>query len=83
VSPSIKAPLVLFTYFNPIIRKGMDRFCKEIKEAGASGAWGAPGSEGRACDAQAQRERGQRASGGSGTGRAQDQPLSACRGASW
>lgn len=38
VAPGLKAPLVLFTYFNPIIRRGMDNFCKQIKEAGASGA---------------------------------------------
>jgi tryptophan synthase alpha subunit len=37
VSPELKAPLVLFTYYNPIIRKGMDKFCALIKEAGASG----------------------------------------------
>eukprot|EP00877_Chromochloris_zofingiensis_P001086 jgi/Chrzof1/10979/Cz05g19120.t1 len=37
VAPKIKAPIILFTYFNPIIRKGMDTFCKQIKEAGASG----------------------------------------------
>lgn len=39
VSPSLKAPLVLFTYYNPIMRKGMDTFCRELKEAGASGGW--------------------------------------------
>jgi hypothetical protein len=38
VAPGMKAPLVLFTYYNPIIRRGMDNFCKTIKEAGASGA---------------------------------------------
>jgi tryptophan synthase alpha chain len=38
VSPELKAPLVLFTYYNPIIRKGMDKFCSQIKAAGASGA---------------------------------------------
>ena len=38
MAPSLRAPLVLFTYFNPIMRKGMDRFCAEIKAAGASGA---------------------------------------------
>lgn len=38
VSPQIKAPLVLFTYYNPIMRRGMDNFCRQIKEAGASGA---------------------------------------------
>jgi hypothetical protein len=37
VSPELKAPLVLFTYYNPIIRKGMDKFCAQIKAAGASG----------------------------------------------
>lgn len=37
VSPSLSAPLVLFTYFNPIIRRGMDNFCAQIKKAGASG----------------------------------------------
>jgi hypothetical protein len=38
VSPQIKAPLVLFTYYNPIMRRGMSTFCRQIKEAGASGA---------------------------------------------
>jgi len=37
VSPSTSAALVLFTYFNPIMRRGMDRFCEEISEAGVSG----------------------------------------------
>lgn len=37
VSPTIKAPLVLFTYYNPIMRRGMDKFCKMLKDAGASG----------------------------------------------
>lgn len=37
VAPQLKAPLVLFTYFNPILRKGVDRFCQQIKVAGASG----------------------------------------------
>ena len=36
-SPSIKAPLVLFTYYNPIMRRGADKFCRQIKAAGASG----------------------------------------------
>ncbi|EFJ45474.1 hypothetical protein VOLCADRAFT_105923 [Volvox carteri f. nagariensis] len=36
-APAMKAPLVMFTYFNPIMRKGLDKFCKTIKEAGASG----------------------------------------------
>jgi hypothetical protein len=37
VSPTLSAPLVLFTYYNPIIRRGMDKFCQQIKEAGAAG----------------------------------------------
>lgn len=37
VSPTIKAPLVMFTYYNPIMRRGMDKFMAQIKEAGASG----------------------------------------------
>ncbi|KAF8073088.1 TRPA1 [Scenedesmus sp. PABB004] len=36
-APKLRAPLVLFTYYNPIIRRGMDTFCAQIKEAGASG----------------------------------------------
>ena len=27
----------MFTYFNPIMRRGSERFCQQIKEAGASG----------------------------------------------
>lgn len=38
VAPTIRAPLVLFTYYNPIIRRGLDTFCRMLKEAGASGA---------------------------------------------
>ena len=38
VAPTLDAPLVLFTYFNPIIRRGMDKFCQQIKAAGAAGA---------------------------------------------
>ena len=37
VSPKIKAPIIMFTYFNPIMRRGSERFCQQIKEAGASG----------------------------------------------
>ncbi|GAX74789.1 hypothetical protein CEUSTIGMA_g2236.t1 [Chlamydomonas eustigma] len=37
VSPTIEAPLVMFTYYNPIMRRGMELFMKQIKEAGASG----------------------------------------------
>jgi tryptophan synthase alpha subunit len=37
VAPELKAPLVMFTYYNPIIRRGMDKFCVQIKAAGAAG----------------------------------------------
>jgi len=40
VSPTLSAPLVLFTYYNPIIRRGMDKFCQQIKAAGAAGELG-------------------------------------------
>merc|ERR1712039_1085454 len=36
-SSTLKSPVVLFTYFNPILKKGIDQFCAEAKEAGASG----------------------------------------------
>lgn len=37
VSPTMKAPIVMFCYYNPIMRKGLDNFCRTVKEAGASG----------------------------------------------
>jgi tryptophan synthase alpha chain len=33
----LKAPVVLFTYYNPILKKGIDEFCSLAKDAGASG----------------------------------------------
>ena len=36
VKDTITAPVVLFCYYNPILRRGMDQFCKDAKEAGAS-----------------------------------------------
>ena len=38
VSPRIRAQLVMFTYYNPIMRRGAERFCQQAKAAGASGA---------------------------------------------
>lgn len=38
VSPHITAPIVLFTYYNIIMRRGPGKFCQEIKAAGAAGA---------------------------------------------
>ena len=37
VSPKIQASILMFTYFNPIMRRGAEKFCRDIKEAGASG----------------------------------------------
>lgn len=37
VSPQIKAPIVMFTYFNPIMAMGCEKFCKRAVEAGAKG----------------------------------------------
>eukprot|EP01024_Parvocaulis_polyphysoides_P020168 TRINITY_DN19330_c0_g1_i3.p1 TRINITY_DN19330_c0_g1~~TRINITY_DN19330_c0_g1_i3.p1 ORF type:complete len:295 (+),score=39.05 TRINITY_DN19330_c0_g1_i3:391-1275(+) len=37
VTPKVSAPIVLFTYFNPIMARGPDIFCQQIKEAGAAG----------------------------------------------
>lgn len=37
VLPSIKAPVVVFVYFNQLLRRGMDEFCAQAKAAGAAG----------------------------------------------
>lgn len=37
VSPSLKAPIVLFTYYNPIFARGLELFLEQIAQAGASG----------------------------------------------
>ncbi|KAK9846530.1 hypothetical protein WJX81_006056 [Elliptochloris bilobata] len=37
MSPRISARLVMFTYYNPIMRRGAERFCQQAKAAGASG----------------------------------------------
>ena len=34
---SIRAPIIIFTYLNPILSKGIDSFIKEISDAGAKG----------------------------------------------
>ncbi len=33
----IKVPIVLMTYFNPVLQAGVDRFCRELSEAGGDG----------------------------------------------
>ena len=45
-SAAIKAPIVMFTYFNPIMARGLDKFCRQAKEAGASGACTGAGAGG-------------------------------------
>ena len=37
VSPTIKAPIVMFTYYNPIYQRGVEKFCADIAAAGAKG----------------------------------------------
>lgn len=37
VSPRLRAPLILFQYYNPILRKGPDEYCRQAKQAGAAG----------------------------------------------
>eukprot|EP00884_Botryococcus_braunii_P000527 jgi/Botrbrau1/10475/Bobra.0133s0081.1 len=37
VTPHIKASILMFTYYNPIMRRGADVFCRQAKEAGVAG----------------------------------------------
>lgn len=37
VSPRLKSPIILFTYYNPILNRGIDAFMQAIAAAGASG----------------------------------------------
>ena len=37
VAPTLRAPLILFTYFNPILRRGLEAFIAELSEAGVGG----------------------------------------------
>eukprot|EP00898_Chlorokybus_atmophyticus_P001582 jgi/Chlat1/2424/Chrsp17S02828 len=37
VAPTLSAPLILFTYYNPIMKWGLDRFIGDIKQRGAAG----------------------------------------------
>lgn len=37
VSPKLQAPIILFTYYNPILNRGVEQFLRDIAEAGAAG----------------------------------------------
>ncbi|NJR39784.1 MAG: tryptophan synthase subunit alpha [Leptolyngbyaceae cyanobacterium CSU_1_4] len=37
VSPKLRSPIVLFTYYNPVLNRGIDTFFQDIAAAGASG----------------------------------------------
>ncbi len=37
VSPSLRSPIILFTYYNPILHRGVDKFLGQIKDAGVAG----------------------------------------------
>jgi tryptophan synthase alpha chain len=37
VAPTLRSPLILFTYYNPILNRGIDRFLQEISDAGVKG----------------------------------------------
>lgn len=36
-APSLRAPIILFTYYNPILNRGIEKFLKDIAEVGAKG----------------------------------------------
>jgi tryptophan synthase alpha chain len=37
VTPKLKAPIILFTYYNPILNRGIEAFLQDIFDAGARG----------------------------------------------
>ncbi len=37
VAPNLKAPLILFAYYNPILNRGIESFLKQIAEVGVKG----------------------------------------------
>lgn len=37
VSPTLRAPIILFTYYNPILNRGIERFLETIAQAGVKG----------------------------------------------
>jgi tryptophan synthase alpha chain len=37
VSPKLRSPIILFTYYNPILHRGIETFLQQIKNAGVQG----------------------------------------------
>lgn len=37
VTPTLRCPVLMFTYYNPIMARGADIFCQQAKAAGVSG----------------------------------------------
>ena len=37
LTPSLKAPVILFQYYNPMLRCGVDKYCERAQQAGAAG----------------------------------------------
>jgi tryptophan synthase alpha chain len=37
ISPQLRSPIILFTYYNPILHRGIENFLKQIAEAGVKG----------------------------------------------
>jgi tryptophan synthase alpha chain len=37
VSPELQSPIILFTYYNPILNRGIDRFLKQVAAVGVKG----------------------------------------------
>ncbi|MBN3921875.1 tryptophan synthase subunit alpha [Nostoc sp. NMS4] len=37
ITPKLRSPIILFTYYNPILHRGIDKFLQEIAAAGVAG----------------------------------------------
>ena len=37
ISPGLRSPIILFTYYNPILHRGIDKFLQQVQEAGVAG----------------------------------------------
>lgn len=37
VAPTLQAPIILFTYYNPILNRGIDEFLRQVADAGVKG----------------------------------------------